>query len=137
MEDVSMLDLNNVVSAKNLIERITKRLESRISPEKKEFDRLYYWILSRLEWQSEGCYPAKENFRLLVKEATESYENELVCLKHGNTDTYVSQYVSSEEFYEIMKQVSNAFNSMGNEYRSEFFHTEGERNAELHVWMSI
>lgn len=98
--------------AKNLADRNKNRLDTERSPKEQEKDKLFYWLISRLESSMEGHRPPKTYYSVTVKE-TSCYGVDAVQLKHGIVSNYLSEYVSRNEFYTVVEEVVKAFNEMG------------------------
>ena len=107
-----MVNENYLLVVKNLTDRNKNRLNTERSPKEQETDELFYWIMSRLEWCVQGCWPAKTSHSVKLKEGFVSNRN-FVLLEHGKVSQYLSQYVTREEFYSVMQEVANVFNEIG------------------------
>lgn len=107
-----MVNENYLLAVKNLTDRNKNRLNAERSPKEQETDELFYWIMSRLEWSIQGCWPAKTSHNVTVEEGFVSNDNS-VLLEHGRVSQYLSQYVTREEFYSVMQEVANVFNEIG------------------------
>lgn len=101
-----------VSAAKNLARRNRNRLNLKRSPKQKETEELFYWLLSKLEWEVQRCWPALGHHFVKIQEPYPS-DSERVLLKFGRIDSYQSQYVTREEFYEVMQDVVLIFNEIG------------------------
>lgn len=106
--------------AKNLAERNKNRLNTARSPKEQETDELFYWIISRLEWSVQGCYPAKTSHSVTIK-TSNCYDDGRVLIEHGRVANYLSEYVKGEEFYAVMEDVADIFNEIGKS-ESEGYH---------------
>ena len=130
-----MIDEKYLLASKSLAERNKNRLNTELNPKEKEREELFFWILSRLEWSIQGCWPAK-NFHSVT---VEGYfrDRKYVVLKHGTISQYVSQYVTRNEFLSVIQDVVDIFNKIGNQEEDEYeffaicFTTD--RNIELTV----
>ena len=100
-----------VSAAKNLARRNRNRLNLKRSPKQKETEKLFYWVLSKLEWDIQECWPLRHCF-IKIQEAYLP-DSERILLKFGMTDLYQSQYVTREEFYEVMQEVVYILNEIG------------------------
>ena len=107
-----MVNEKYLLVAKNLAERNKNRLNTERSPKEQETDELFYWIMSRLEWSVQGCWPAKTSHSVTVK-ISRWYDDGRALLEHGKVSDYLSEYVKGEEFYAVMNDVANAFNEIG------------------------
>lgn len=133
-----MVNENYLFAAKNLADRNKNRLDKERDPIEKEKEGLFYWIMSRLEWCVEGCWPAKESHSVTVKEGFCYANSNRVLLEHGRVSEYLSKDVTREEFYSVMEQVAEIFNEIGEQvegyhFNAKCFITAG--NAELTVHM--
>lgn len=107
-----MVNEKYLLVAENLAERNKNRLNTERSPKEQETDELFYWIMSRLEWSVQGCWPAKTSHSVTVK-ISRWYDDGRALLEHGKVSDYLSEYVKGEEFYAVMNDVANAFNEIG------------------------
>ena len=103
-----MVNEKYLIIAENLAERNKNRLNTERSPKQQETDELFYWIMSRLEWSVQNCYPAKTSHSVTVK-ISRWYDDGRALLEHGKVFDYLSEYVKGEEFYAVMNDVANAF----------------------------
>lgn len=98
------------------VESLTQRNKNRLNPKRslkeQEKDELFYWIISRLEWSMQGCWPAKTSHSVTIR-VSQWYDDGKVLLEHGSVSYYLSEYIKSEEFYTIMEEVANSFNKIG------------------------
>lgn len=107
-----MLNKKYLFAAKNLSDRNRNRLNKDLSPEEKEKEQLFYWIMSRIEWSAQGCWPAQQSHRVRI--ATEHlYEDGQILLAHGKVSEYLSEYVRGYKFCSVMQEVCNIFNEIG------------------------
>ena len=110
-----MVNKKYLLVAKNLADRNMKRLDTTRSEKEQERDELFYWVMSRVEWSIQGCWPAKASHSVTIEEMPLEYTFEQrVLLAHGNVSQYLSQYVNREEFYSIMQEVAEIISKMGN-----------------------
>ena len=107
-----MVNEKYLIVAENLAERNKNRLNTERSLKEQETDELFYWIMSRLEWSVQGCWPAKTSHRVAIK-ISRWYDDGRVLLEHGRVSDYLSEYVKGEEFYAVMNDVANVFNQIG------------------------
>lgn len=108
-----------VSATKNLARRNRNRLNLKRSPKQKETEELFYWVLSKLEWKVQRCWPAQSHHSIKVQEPYPS-DSKRVLLKFGRIDSYQSQYVTREEFYEVMQEVVNIFNEIGSDNKGNY-----------------
>ncbi|MCI8361769.1 MAG: hypothetical protein HFJ41_01200 [Clostridia bacterium] len=107
-----MVNEKYLLAAKKLAERNKNRLSTNYSLKEKETDELFYWIMSRLEWHVQGCWPAKKYHDLIIY-ITRGDKDEKVLLNHGRVSGYMSQYVKGEIFDDVIKDIVNIFNEIG------------------------
>lgn len=107
-----MVNEKYLLIAKNLAERNKNLLDTNRSPKEKEIDRLFCWIMSRLEWSVQGCSTTQTSHSVKVK-THYWYEDGSVLLEQGRVSEYLSEYIDGEEFYDIMKAVADIFNEIG------------------------
>ena len=107
-----MVNEKYLLVAKNLVDRNKNRLNAERSPKEQETDQLFYWIMSRLEWSVQGCWPGKTSHSVTL-EVNCLYDDDRVLLRHGRVSEYLSEYVTGEEIYTVMKDVANIFNEIG------------------------
>lgn len=107
-----MVNEKYLLIAENLAERNMNRLDKERSPKEQEIDRLFYWIMSRLEWYVESCSPA-QRFHAVTIKISYLYDDGEVLLEHGRVSDYLSEYVKGVEFYSVMNEVANIFNEIG------------------------
>lgn len=124
-----MVDEKYLIVAKGLAERNRNRLNTELSPKEKERNRLFFWLMSRLEWSIEQCWPAKKSHNVIVKEISKSPN--YVSLSHGRVSEYLSQYVARDEFLSVMQDVTDIFNEIGKRKEDKYelyaiFTAEGE-----------
>ena len=131
-----MVNENYLIAAKSLADRNKNRLNTKRSPKEQERDELFFWMLSRLEWSVQGCWPAKEIHNVTVKQGYCCDDNR-VLLTHGKVSEYLSQYVTRDEFYSVMQEVADIFNEIGKQEENGYaFYAvcfTSNRNAELTV----
>lgn len=114
-----MVNEKYLLAAENLAERNKARLNTESSPKEKETEELFYWVISRLEWHMQGCWPAKEHHDLII-DIKRWYNDGRVLLQHGNVSQYLSQYVIGKEFDNVMEDVVNIFNDIGKNEEKEY-----------------
>lgn len=124
-----MVNYEYLFVAENLIERNKNRLNENRDPKTQEVDDLFYWIMSRLEWCVQGCWPAKQSHTVKV-EKYKQYDDGRILLKHGRVSEYLSEYIKGNEFQNVMEEVANIFNNIGkNEEKGYYYYAicfEGE-----------
>lgn len=108
-----MVNGKYLLAVENLAERNKARLNTKGSPKEKETEELFYWVISRLEWHMQGCWPAKTHHDLIIDIRRGWYNDGSILLKHGNVSEYLSQYVIGKEFDKVMENVVNIFNEIG------------------------
>lgn len=107
-----MVNEKYLLIAENLAERNINRLNKERSLKEQEIDRLFYWIMSRLEWYVESCSPAQRSHTVTIK-ISYLYDDGDVLLEHCRVSDYLSEYVKGVEFYSVMNEVANIFNEIG------------------------
>ena len=131
-----MVSKKYLLAAKGLADRNKNRLNTKRSPKEQERDELFFWLISRLEWSVQNCWPAKKFHNVTVKEGY-CHDKNRVLLEHGKVSQYISQYVTRDEFYSVMQEVADIFNQISkredgeNHFYAVCFPTD--RNAELTV----
>lgn len=131
-----MVNYEYLFVAENLIERNKNRLNENRDPKTQEVDNLFYWIMSRLEWCVQGCWPAKKSHTVTV-EISRTYDNGSVLLKHGRVSEYLSEYVKENEFHDVMEEVANIFNEIGKNKEKGYEYDAVCFESELIVHMYI
>lgn len=108
-----MVEVRYLLAVEILARRNKNRLDTNRSPKEQETDKLFSWIMSRLEWSVENCCPAKEYHSVTVSVGFGACGHAL--LKHGEVAKYLSEYAYSEgeKFYDVMEDVANIFNEIG------------------------
>ncbi|MDO4283098.1 MAG: hypothetical protein Q4D02_05605 [Clostridia bacterium] len=115
-----MVNEKYLFAAQNLVDRNKNRLDTKQNPKEKEVDELFYWVLSRLEWSMQNCFPARESHSITIK-AGIHYDDGRILLEHGRVAEYLSQYVKGEAFYEVVQEVCNAFNEIGKSGKNRYY----------------
>lgn len=100
-----------LLRAESLAKRNKNRLNENHTPKEKETDELFYWIMTRLEWELQGS-STQTSYSITIKEDY-LYSYGRVLLEHGRVSEYLSEYVKKEEFYAVMEDVANIFNQIG------------------------
>ena len=109
-----------------------------VNPHEEEINKLYKWILWRLENSVESCKPALPKHH--VKLTTEEVDGKII-LKHG-MEEYRPEYIEGECFYDIICEVAAIFNMM-KKYRANYCSPEpknktfGIRESTLDVFLEI
>ena len=99
-----MVNEKYLIIAENLAERNKNRLNTERSPKEQETDELFYWIMSRLEWSVQGCWPAKTSHSVAVK-ISRWYDDGRALLEHGKVSDYLSEnaYVEFPHPYALLQ----------------------------------
>lgn len=108
-----------LLQAEILAERNKNRLDTNRSPKEKETEELFYWIISRLEWSVQGCWPGQRGHTITVQAYIYNPDGG-VLVEHGRVSKYLSQYVNNEEFFTVLNDIANIFNEIGKSKSKEY-----------------
>lgn len=95
-------------AASILVTRATNKADAKISNEKKEADKLFFWILCQFE--NEVAKPLKRTkYGLKIQEKYSADPSKVILHSMHSLNEYTSEFVSKYEFYQIVEQVTEIF----------------------------
>ena len=128
-----MVNEKYFAAARTLADINKELINTEKSPREREKDTLFYWLMSRLQWEIQSCYPPK-NFHLLIIKEQASYYKDVVLLGHGSIANYISQYVKREQFKEVVKDVKKIFDEIEEKRNKEFcYHMTISLNPKIEI----
>lgn len=120
--------------AEVILRRSQERLNPNLTLAQQEESSFFCWLMSRMLWRIEGCWPAKEQNQIELKAYT--VPDGRVRVEHGRVSEHWTDInLKAEEFYDIMEKVAKNIDEMPN-YRTTFFHSDNSDEAELYIFLS-
>ena len=112
-----MASLEQKIAAEVLRERGKKLLKvEEVEKNKKqlEAERLYFWILNRMEWEMEKSDIPKRDIRLAIEEKQPGGKNgEMIFSYNGNTgEEYRTKYVFGKDINDVLIRVKCTIGSI-------------------------
>ena len=100
------------LAGKVLADRNRNRLDKNRSPREKEKEELFFWVCERLEWSMNPYRHVSSKHCITVREKPNMGGDNDVVLQGEKISTYHSKYISRNEFYLVVQEVSDIFNAL-------------------------
>ena len=110
-----MASLEQKIAAEVLRERGRKLLKVKEGEKTKkelEAERLFFWILNRLECKVEESDTPQRDYRLIIEEKFRCEENGKITFFDGSKAEYHSKYVYGSDINDVLIRVKCSLNSI-------------------------
>ena len=113
----TMASLEQKIAAEVLRERgknLLKIADGEKTPKEMEAERLFFWILNRLDDEMEESDKAKKEYHLMIEEIITSNQkgNGQIIFSAGSMIVYHSKYVYGNDINDVMVRVKCTLNSI-------------------------